>query len=308
VFRKNDQHLQWPLFSSIDSLPKKQQARLEASWAGTFYHQLFCRIEEEPFAVLYSDDEASRPNIPVNLLVGFETLKAGFGWSDEEAFDHFCFDVQVRYAVGQRDLSAGHFDLRTVYNFRHRVAKQMQETGENLIEQAFERVTDEQVAAFSLKTDKLRMDSTLIASNIRQMTRLQLLVEVLQRVQRMLEADEQQQYADDFGAYLKGSSGQYTYSIKREEYAEHLQRAGALMHKLVAELQATYADEPAYQVLDRVFKEHFVSDENSLRAKTGNELSADSLQSPDDWEATYRQKRGTRSQRLREQRDRNLSP
>ena len=292
MFRKNDQHLQWPLFSSIDSLPKKQQARLEASWAGTFDHELFCWINEEPFAVLYSDDEASRPNIPVNLLVGFETLKAGFGWSDEEAFDHFCFDVQVRYAVGHRDLSEGHFDLRTVYNFRYRVAKHMQETGENLIDQAFEQVADEQVAAFNLKTNKLRMDSTLIASNIRQTTRLQLLVEVLQRVHRMLDEGDQQRYADDFAAYLKGSSGQYIYSIEREEYAEHLQRAGELMHKLVTELQAKYADEPAYQVLERVFKEHFVIDESTLRAKKGEELSADSLQSPDDWEATYRRKRG----------------
>ncbi len=292
MFRRNDQHLQWPLFSSIDSLPKKQQARLEASWAGTFYHELFCRVNEEPFVVLYSDDEASRPNIPVNLLVGFETLKAGFGWSDEEAFDHFCFDVQVRYAVGHRDLSEGHFDLRTVYNFRYRVAKHMQETGENLIDQAFEQVADEQVAAFNLKTNKLRMDSTLIASNIRQTTRLQLLVEVLQRVHRMLDEDDQQRYTDDFAAYLKGSSGQYIYSIKREAYAEHLQRVGELMDKLVTELQAKYADEPAYQVLDRVFKEHFVVEETTLRARKGKELSASSLQSPDDWEATYRQKRG----------------
>ncbi|MCK4451608.1 MAG: transposase, partial [Anaerolineae bacterium] len=291
MFRKNDQHLQWPLFSSIDSLPKKQQVRLEASWAGTFYHELFCRIDEEPFADVYSDED-SRPNIPVNVLVGFETLKAGYGWSDEEAYDHFCFDVQVRYALGCRDLSEGHFELRTVYNFRQRVAQHMQETGENLIERAFEQVTDDQIAAFDLKTNKLRMDSTLIASNIRQTTRLQLLVEVLQRVHRMLDESDQQQYADDFAAYLKGSSGQYIYSIKREKYAEHLQRAGELMHKLVAELQAKYVDEPTYQVLDRVFKEHFVSAENTLRAKKGKELSADSLQSPDDWEATYRQKRG----------------
>jgi hypothetical protein len=85
----------------------------------------------------------------------------------------------------------------------------MQETGENLFDQAFEQVTDEQVAAFNLKTDKLRMDSTLIASNIRQTTRLQLLVEVLQRVHRILDEDDQQRYADDFAAYLKGSSGQY---------------------------------------------------------------------------------------------------
>jgi hypothetical protein len=291
MFRKNDQHLQWPLFSSIDSLPKKHQVRLEESWAGTFYHELFCRIDEEPFADIYSD-EASRPNIPVNVLVGFETLKAGYGWSDEETYDHICFDVQVRYALGYRDLSEGHFELRTVYNFRQRVAQHMQETGENLIERAFEQVTDDQMAAFELKTNKLRMDSTLIASNIRQTTRLQLLIEVLQRVQRMLDEGDQQRYADDFAAYLKGSSGQYMYSIKREEYAEHLQRVGDLMHNLVTELQAKYADEPAYQVLDRVFKEHFVTAENTLRAKKGEELSADSLQSPDDWEATYRQKRG----------------
>ena len=290
MLRKNDQHLQWPLFSSIDSLPKKQQARLEASWAGTFYHQLFCRIDEEPFADVYSDED-SRPNIPVNVLVGFETLKAGYGWSDEEAYDHFCFDVQVRYALGYRDLSEGHFELRTVYNFRHRVAQHMQEIGENLIERAFEQVTDKQIAAFELKTNKLRMDSTLIASNIRQTTRLQLLVEVLQRVHRMLDEGDRQRYADDFAVYLKGSSGHYIYSIKKDEHAEHLQRMGELMHKLVAELQAKYVDEPAYQVIDRVFKEHFVSDENPLRAKKGKELSADSLQSPDDWEATYRQKR-----------------
>lgn len=291
MFRKNDQHLQWPLFSSIDSLPKKRQVRLEESWAGTFYHELFCRIDEEPFADIYSD-EASRPNIPVNVLVGFETLKAGYGWSDEEAYDHFCFDVQVRYALGYRDLSEGHFELRTVYNFRQRVAQHMQETGENLIERAFEQVTDAQMAAFELKTNKLRMDSTLIASNIRQTTRLQLLIEVLQRVHRMLDEGDQQRYADDFAAYLKGSSGQYMYSIKREEYAEHVQRVGDLMHNLVTELQAKYAHELAYQVLDRVFKEHFVTAENTLRAKKGEELSADSLQSPDDWEATYRQKRG----------------
>ncbi len=47
MFRKNDQHLQWPLFSSLDALPKKHQERLEASWAGTFYEEFFCRIDEK---------------------------------------------------------------------------------------------------------------------------------------------------------------------------------------------------------------------------------------------------------------------
>ena len=290
MFVPNDQHFQMPMFSSINSLPERILERLEASWAGTLYREIFVRIDEEVFAVIYSD-EPSRPNAPINVLVGLEILKSGFGWSDEEMYDHFCYDVQVRYALGYRDLSVGHFDLRTMYNFRRRVTRHMQETGENLIEQVFEQITDEQIAAFELKTDKLRMDSTMIASNIRSMTRLQLLVEVLQRVHRMLDEADQQQRAEAFEPYLKGSSGQYVYHLKGEDVTEHLQRIGQLMGCLVDELAADYGEESAYRVLQRVFQEHFTVDEARLRPKEGKELSASSLQSPDDWEATYRQKR-----------------
>ena len=291
MFVPNGQHFQVAMFSSISSLPEKILERLESSWAGTFYREIFVRIDEKVFAVLYSD-EPSRPNTPINVLVGLEILKSGFGWSDEEMYDHFCYDVQVRYALGYRDLSVGHFELRTMYNFRRRVTWHMQETGENLIEQVFEQITDEQIAAFELKTDKLRMDSTMIASNIRKMTRLQLLVEVLQRVHRMLDETDQQRHAEALAPYLKGSSGQYIYHLKGEDVTEHLQRIGELMGCLVDELAAGYSEEPAYRVLQRVFQEHFTVDEASLRPKEGKELSASSLQSPDDWEATYRQKRG----------------
>jgi len=291
MFVANVRHFQMPMFSSIDSLPEKILKRLEASWAVTFYDQIFVRIDEGRFAVLYAD-EPSRPNIPVNVLVGLEILKSGFGWSDEEMYDHFCYDIQVRRALGCRDLGEGHFELRTMYNFRKRLTQHMQETGENLFEQVFEQITDEQLAAFQLKTDKLRMDSTMIASNIREMTRLRLLVEVLQRAHRMLNEEDQQQYAEAFGPYLKGSSGQYIYRLKAGDVAGHLQGVGELMAQLTDELAMRYGDEPAYQVLQRVFREHFHVDEATLRPKAGEELKASSLQSPDDWEATYRQKRG----------------
>jgi len=301
MFRRNDQHLQWPLMSDLDALPPKLKARLEASWAGTFYREVFVRLDEKPFAGLYSD-EASRPNIPINVLVGLETLKAGFGWSDEEMDENFCFDLQVRYALGYRQLGEGHFELRTTYNFRHRLSAYMQATGEDVLAQAFAQVTDEQVVAFSLKTNKLRMDSTQIASNIRHYSRLQLLVEVLQRVHRDLSEADQQAYAPELAAYLKGSSGQYIYRVKPEAYASHLEQMGQVMHQLVLELAAAYAAQPSYQMLVRVFNEHFIiaekdDDDNEdhqagLRPRQGQELSASSLQSPDDWIASYRQKRG----------------
>jgi hypothetical protein len=290
MYRKNTRHLQKPLFSDLNVLPEKQRIQLEESWAGTFYREVFVRIDEEPFAMLYSD-EPSRPNKPINILMSLDWIKAAFGWSDEEMYDHYCFDLQVRYALGIRNLGEDHFDLRTVYNFRRRVAQHMQETGENLYAQALEEIADEQVTAYGLKTNRLRMDSTQIASNIREVTRIQLLVEVLQRTHRMLDQADQRRYAERFEPYLKGSSGQYTYRIKSEEYDEHLQQAGELMRQLVDALADKYAAEAAYQVLVRVFDEHFVVEEGILRPKTGEELTADSLQSPDDWEATYRRKR-----------------
>ena len=300
MFRRNDQHLQWPLLSDLDALPPKLKKRLEASWAGTFYREIFIRLDEKSFAVLYSD-EASRPNIPINVLVGLETLKAGLGWSDEEMDENFCFDLLVRYALGYRQLGEGHFELRTVYNFRQRLSDHMQATGEDLLAQAFTQVTDEQVVAFSLKTNKLRMDSTQIASNIRQYSRLQLLVEVLQRVYRDLSEADQETYAPEFAAYLKGSSGQYIYRVKPEAYASHLDQIGQVMHHLVTALAPTYPDCPSYQMLVRVFNEHFIietaghddDDKHAgLRPRQGDELSASSLQSPDDAVASYRQKRG----------------
>jgi len=288
LFRRNDQHKQPAMFSSIYELPKKQLKRLEESWAGTFYLEFFMRIEEDLFAVLYSD-EPSRPNIPINVLMGLEIMKSGFGWSDEELYDAFCYNMQVRYALGYRDLKEGHFELRTLYNFRSRITQYKQRTGINLIEKTFEKVTDEQTKAFQLKTGKLRMDSTQIASNIREMSRLQLLVEVLQRVHRMLREEDQDPCRGDFDPYLQGSSGQYVYRIRGEEVVDHLLPIGQLMQRLVEELRDNYGNEPVYQMLVRVFHEHFTCDDD-FRPRKGKELSAGSLQSPDDGEATYRRK------------------
>ena len=102
--------------------------------------------------------------------MGLDALKAGFGWSDEELHDNFIFDMQVRYALGYQQLGEGEFELRTIYNFRQRLVEHLNETGENLIEKAFEQITDEQVKAYQLKTGRLRMDSTQIASEKASLT------------------------------------------------------------------------------------------------------------------------------------------
>jgi hypothetical protein len=52
-----------------------------------------------------------------------------------------------------------------------------------------------------------------------------------------------------------------------------------------------YAAEPVYQVLERVFDEHFQVEQTGVVTKPNEALSAAGMQSPDDLEATYREKR-----------------
>jgi hypothetical protein len=290
MFRKNDRHLQPLLISNVADLPAKRRQRLEDSWAGTFYREFFSRLKEETFAVLYVDTP-SRPNIPVNVLVGLEALKSGFGWSDEELYDHFLFDMQVRYALGYHAFQEGDFELRTLYNFRQRLSQYQQQHGVNLLAQALEAITTQQLSAFKVQTGLQRMDSTQIASNMLDMSRLQLLVEGVQRLHRLLAPIEQEQLASWFAPYVQGHAGQFVYRIKGSQAtAEAIQKVGQVLYHLLGEMKATYGQHPMYQVVQRLFGEHFAVQEQQVQPKSNHDLSAASLQSLDDQEATFRRK------------------
>ena len=290
MFRANQRHQQPALISNVNELPEKRRQRLEQSWAGTFRREFFSRLKEEAFAVLYSD-VPSRPNVPVNVLVGLDTLKAGYGWSDEELYDHFLYDLQVRYAVGYESLTEGDFELRTLYNFRRRLSQHNLEHGTNLLALAFADITDQQITALAVRTGQQRMDSTQIASNIVIMSRLQLTVEAIQRLHRLLSETERAQYAALLAPYVGETTGHYVYRVKGFAATEaQLQPVGQALYALLLAMAADYGQEPAYRVALRLFSDQYRLAADTVQAKANHEISASSLQSLDDLEATYREK------------------
>lgn len=290
MFKKNTSHQQPALISAASELPEKQRKRLESSWANTFYHEFFSRIDESAFAVLYSEI-GSRPNVPVNVLVGLEALKAGFGWSDQELYENYCYDLQVRYALGYDRLGDGDFEIRSMYYFRERLSRYNAEKGINLLEKAFEQITDAQIVSLKVRTGMQRMDSTQIASNIVSASRLQLLVESVQRVERILNEADKLRLAESFAPYTKDSAGHYTYRVKgKEAMQEHLQKIGQSIYTLLLDLKTGYGTENAYQVMERIFAENFHVLESGPKAKENTEITSGCLQSVDDLEASYRTK------------------
>jgi hypothetical protein len=292
MYRANTKHQQPSLLSDISTMPERQRTMLEHSWAGAFREHCFCRIDESIFAVLYSE-KPSRPNVPVNVLVGLEILKSGMGWSDEEMYEAFLFDMQVRYALGYESLTDGLFAIRSLYHFRQRLSEYHQKQGVNLLEIAFETMTDGQVEQLEIRTTKLRMDSTQIASDIRDSSRLYLLVEGLRRLYHQLDEEEQATYAPLCEPYIKRESKHYTYGVKgRKATDEAIQAIGLVLAEMLGELQARYAEETVYQVIQRLFDDNYRLGEAIVVAKKNDEIGSSALQSLDDLEASFRRKAG----------------
>ena len=294
MFQTNTKHQQRKMFSAVDQLPKTARKLLERSWAKIFYDEYFSKIDENEFSVLYSDKK-SRPNTPVNILMGFETLKSGFGWSDEELYNHFLFDLQVRYALGLQDFDEEYFDLRTIYYFRGALCEYERTEGVNLIQKATEKITDKQIEKFNIKTGLQRMDSTQIQSNIQNMSRIQLLVEIIHRLHRILNPEDIEKYSERFSNYIKEDALHYCYRLKRDEAKTRLEEIGEDLAFFVSEFESKYRTRPAYKNLVRVFREHYRFEEDKIVVKKGAELKGSNLQSPDDTRATYRKKNGERA-------------
>ena len=293
VFRPNETHRQQDIFGIETQLSPERWKRLRESQEYAFYEEVFCRIPEEVFAELYSDSAATRPNTPVNVLVGALILQHAHDWTFAELMDRVDFDLKVRTALGLWSLDQEAFSRATLFNFLARVRDDMVATGRNRFETAFDRLTDEQRKRFGLNCSIQRCDSTQIGSNIRDYTRIELLVEVVLRMWRVLNEAHKEEYAERFASYVGAkTSSQFLYRLSKSDITQTLEQLGQLYGWMADALKADYGSMEIHRIVCRVFAEQFTRVEEKIAVRAATEIRSDSLQSPDDPEATYREKDG----------------
>lgn len=95
---KENAYQQISFTDSFSGLTAREQKALEKSWAKVFADEIFPSIDEKRFSVLYSD-KASRPNTPVNVIVGALIIKALFDYSDDEMVENLMLYFQIQYAL-----------------------------------------------------------------------------------------------------------------------------------------------------------------------------------------------------------------
>jgi hypothetical protein len=293
MFRKNVKHLQQELLSTFSLLPKHMKQYLQKSWAGRFYRYIFSRIDENTFAVLFSDKK-SRPNFPINIYIALEIMKWLFDWSDEEMILNFCLNLQVCYAVGIENLGQLTVAPRTIYYNRARIIEHEQKSGVNLFDQVFNNITVEQIQALGIDTSIQRMDSSMISSNIKKMSRLEIAIKVLQNFYRDLAEHEQKRLYERVKEFVEGEANHITFKLKNSELDEQLKRVG----ELLISIHTSYHHEhpfsrlKSFEHLKRVLDEQFVlqEDNSTIGLKLAEEISSATLQNPADDGATFRRK------------------
>ena len=77
-------------------------------------------IDENIFSVLYSE-KASRPNTPVNVIVGALILKEALNVTDDEIVEVRAFDIRYQYALHTTSFEEQPISDRTLTRFRARV-------------------------------------------------------------------------------------------------------------------------------------------------------------------------------------------
>lgn len=290
MFKINQKHNQNSLWGIQNTLPDKIRKKLLNSQYYFFYEIIFRNINENDFKVLYSE-KASRPNAPINCMVAALVLKQKCNWSYEELFEQIEFNLLIKTALGLDRIDELPFDDATIFNFQNRIKDYYITTGINLFERIFDNLTEEQIKQLGLITNIQRIDSMQACSNIRDYSRLQLLIEVLLRLWRILTEADKNSLEQMFSKYTNKSSGQYIYRLKNSEIPHELEKIAEIYHHCHKEIISHYSEQEIYKIFERVYTEHFTELTDKILIKTPEELSSSCLQSPDDVEATYREKR-----------------
>lgn len=83
---------------SFTGLTARKQKALEKSWAKIFANEILPAIDEKRFSVLYSD-KASRPSVPVNVIVGALIIKESFDHFDDKIVEYLMVDFCIQHAL-----------------------------------------------------------------------------------------------------------------------------------------------------------------------------------------------------------------
>ena len=268
---------------------------LEGSWAAFFRDNVYPLLDTSEVEKLYcSNNGRSTKNL--NTMLGLTVLQANFNLTDEEAVFNLACNTSFQMALRTDSPSdkEAYICAKTFWSFKQKLFSTCG------VEQLFTRITNAFVKDWDVNTGFVRIDSTHVFSNMKNMRRAEIFRYVLKSFLTAMEREQPAKFARIDRAlvkkYLASESGyDFFNQVKPSQAQLNLEKMASDMYGLLRMFRRckSVTRMKAYQLLHRIFGEQckIVNSEPdggeiTVKPKEPKEVRSDSLQGSDP-EATY---------------------
>lgn len=284
------------IFDPWASITPKRRRLLDAGWPGLFQKHILPSIPVHRVAKHFHAS-FGRPTKELYAMLGALILQQSLDLTDEQAVEQFCYNLQWHYALNITEESdtAKYLSEKTLWHNRNIVATNQLE------DEIFTAATTKLAGVFKVNTDKQRIDSVHIKSNMRRLGRIGIFCESIHKFLVNLKRQQPEQFeridSQIVTRYLGKTAMQCFSRVKPSESKKTLGTVSRDLFDLVeqfkhhGEVAAMYS----YMLLQRVLKEqcHLSDDQaNPVELKAAKQIASDSLQNPSDPDATYSAHKG----------------
>lgn len=292
-FKTNDCQ-QLSLDDSFVTLTERERKALEKSWAKVFADEIFPAIDENRFSVLYSD-KASRPNTPVNVIIGALIIKELFDYSDDEIVENLMFDLHLQYALHTTSFAEQPISDKTLSRFRKRCYDYETLHGVDLYRDCVKELGNKIARMMKLNGRIRRMDSIMIESNIRFLSRMELIYTCISKLAVYLAKNHSAKLPEQLERYTDPNDyNRLFYHQRNDDMDQIIQMLLTDSDCLLELCKSGFEEVTEYQLFVRCLSDQTVveNEKRRLRTKEDGTMNSSALQNPSDPDATYRNKSG----------------
>lgn len=292
-FRENSCQ-QLSISDSFSGLTAREQKVLENSWAHIFATEVFPVIDEKRFSVLYSG-RASRPNAPVNVIVGALIIKELFDYSDDEMAENLMLDLHLQYALHTTSFEEQPLSDKTLSRFRKRCYDYETLHNVDLYHDCVNDLSSRIAKMMKLNGRIRRMDSMMIAANIRKLSRMELMYTCMAKMVRYLKNRHPQKITEQLKHYTDAEDyNLFFYHHRDEDNDKKQQQLLNDCEELIRICGTSFEDVTEYELFIRCVSEQTKTGNGTRRfcTKEDQQLNSKTMINPSDPEAAYRIKAG----------------
>lgn len=277
---------------SFSSLTSREQKALVKSWAKIFADEIFPAIDEKRFAVLYSD-KASRLNAPVNVIVGALIIKELFDYSDDEVVENLMLDLHLQYALHTTSFAEQPLSDKSLSRFRKRCYDYEKLYNVDIYHDCIKDLSSKIAKMMNINGRVRRMDSMMIESNIRKLSRVELLYTCIAKLVTYLKEKQPIMVSEALAHYCYPND--FNKVIYHQRSTDNESKILELLNdvdELIELCNTGYEHVTEYELFIRCISEQTIVDDGKrrLRTKEDGTMNATVMQNPSDPEATYRKK------------------